>query len=112
MQHVGDYEGILMAVQRGSTKAKQLAAQLIPKFFKFFPGLASKAASAHFDLLEEEELGVISAAVRLPGCRSICRLCLGKTFCFPISQACLWRCILVNFADSKPLKGDRVEYRL
>lgn len=62
MQHVGDYEGILMAVQQGSTKAKQLAAQLIPKFFKFFPGLASKAASAHFDLLEEEELGVISGA--------------------------------------------------
>ena len=55
---MSDYEGILMAVQHGSTKAKQLAAQLIPKYFKFFPALASKAASAHFDLLEEEELGV------------------------------------------------------
>ncbi|CAA7410162.1 unnamed protein product [Spirodela intermedia] len=63
-QHVGDYEGILMAVQQGSTKAKQLAAQLIPKFFKFFPGLASKAASAHFDLLEEEELGIRVQAIR------------------------------------------------
>uniref|UniRef100_A0A1D1ZCQ9 Apoptosis inhibitor 5 n=1 Tax=Anthurium amnicola TaxID=1678845 RepID=A0A1D1ZCQ9_9ARAE len=63
-QHVGDYEGILMAVQRGSSKAKQLAAQLIPKFFKFFPGLASKAASAHFDLLEEEELGIRVQAIR------------------------------------------------
>ncbi|CAA6672952.1 unnamed protein product [Spirodela intermedia] len=62
--HVGDYEGILMAVQQGSTKAKQLAAQLIPKFFKFFPGLASKAASAHFDLLEEEELGIRVQAIR------------------------------------------------
>ncbi|XP_078428303.1 apoptosis inhibitor 5-like protein API5 [Wolffia australiana] len=63
-QHVSDFEGILMAVQHGSTKAKQLAAQLIPKFFQFFPGLASKAASAHFDLLEEEELGIRVQAIR------------------------------------------------
>ena len=55
---MSDYEGILMAVQHRSVKAKQLTAQLIPKFFKFFPALASKAASAHFDLLEKEELGV------------------------------------------------------
>ncbi|KAL5998479.1 hypothetical protein ACLOJK_009420 [Asimina triloba] len=55
--HVGDYEGIIQAA-RGSMKAKQLAAQLIPRFFKFFPSLASRAYDAHCDLCEEEELGV------------------------------------------------------
>lgn len=58
-QHVSDYEGIIMAVKGQSVKAKQLAAQLIPRFFKFFPSLASKALTAQFDLVEdEEELGV------------------------------------------------------
>ena len=47
-----------MAVQGKSMKAKQLAAQLIPRFFKFFPGLARKAVTAQFDLVEEEDLAV------------------------------------------------------
>ncbi|KAI0492181.1 hypothetical protein KFK09_026447 [Dendrobium nobile] len=59
-QHVSDYEGILNAVKSGSTKAKQLAAQLIPRFFKFFPELDKQAISAQFDLVEEEELAVTS----------------------------------------------------
>ena len=58
LKNVGDYEGIIMAVKGGSVKAKQLAAQLIPRFFKFFPSLASKAMTAQFDLVEEDELGV------------------------------------------------------
>ncbi|RWV98478.1 hypothetical protein GW17_00038670 [Ensete ventricosum] len=37
--------------------AKQLAAQLIPRFFKFFPGLSSRAVTALFDLVEEDDLG-------------------------------------------------------
>ncbi|XP_042510978.1 apoptosis inhibitor 5-like protein API5 isoform X2 [Macadamia integrifolia] len=56
-QNVEDYEGIIRAA-KGSIKAKQLAAQLIPRFFKFFPSISSQAVEAHFDLCEEEELGV------------------------------------------------------
>lgn len=62
-QHLSDYEGIIRAA-KGSMKAKQLAAQLIPRFFKFFPSLASKAFEAHFDLCEEEELGIRVQAIR------------------------------------------------
>lgn len=39
-------------------KARQLAAQLIPRFFKHFPGLSVNAVDAHLDLCEAEELGV------------------------------------------------------
>ncbi|ONK81564.1 uncharacterized protein A4U43_C01F30590 [Asparagus officinalis] len=63
-QNVSDYEGIIMAVKGGSVKAKQLAAQLIPRFFKFFPTLASKAMTAQFDLVEEEELGIRVQTIR------------------------------------------------
>lgn len=52
-----DYEGIIEAAKT-SIKAKQLAAQLIPRFFKFFPALSDRAVDAHLDLIEEEELGV------------------------------------------------------
>lgn len=52
-----DYQGIIDAAKT-SVKAKQLAAQLIPRFFKFFPDLSSQAVDAHLDLIEEEELGV------------------------------------------------------
>lgn len=52
-----DYEGIIEAA-KGSIKAKQLTAQLIPRFFKYFPSLSERAIFAHFDLCEEEELGV------------------------------------------------------
>ncbi|KAL9684864.1 hypothetical protein QQ045_022306 [Rhodiola kirilowii] len=62
-QHVKDYEGIIGAA-KGSIKAKQLAAQLIPRFFKFFPDLHVSAVDAHFDLCEEEELGVRVQAIR------------------------------------------------
>ncbi|XP_077251174.1 apoptosis inhibitor 5-like protein API5 [Tasmannia lanceolata] len=62
-KQVSDYEGIIMGRQ-GSLKAKQLAAQLIPRFFKFFPSLADKAIEAHFDLCEEDELGIRVQAIR------------------------------------------------
>ncbi|RWV97337.1 hypothetical protein GW17_00039874 [Ensete ventricosum] len=62
--HVSDYEGIIAAVKGQSVKAKQLAAQLIPRFFKFFPTLASKAMTAQFDLVEEDELGIRVQAIR------------------------------------------------
>jgi hypothetical protein len=57
MQHESDYIGII-ATTKGSSKAKQLAAQLIPHFFKYFPSLSAEAINAHFDLCEEDELGV------------------------------------------------------
>ncbi|KAK9267135.1 hypothetical protein L1049_009554 [Liquidambar formosana] len=62
-QNVSDYEGIIEAA-KGSIKAKQLAAQLIPRFFKFFPNLSDKAVDTHLDLCEEEELGVRVQAIR------------------------------------------------
>ncbi|XP_074308055.1 apoptosis inhibitor 5-like protein API5 [Silene latifolia] len=63
-QNVKDYEGIIMAAKGGTTKAKQLAAQLIPRFFHYFPQLHDTAANAHFDLCEEEDIGVRVQAIR------------------------------------------------
>ncbi|XP_021846027.1 apoptosis inhibitor 5-like protein API5 [Spinacia oleracea] len=62
-ENVKDYEGIIKAA-KGSSKAKQLAAQLIPRFFKYFPNLSSSAVDAHLDLCEEEDLGVRVQAIR------------------------------------------------
>jgi hypothetical protein len=47
-------------VKGQSVKAKQLAAQLIPRFFRSFPALATRAMEAMFDLVEMEELPVRS----------------------------------------------------
>ncbi|PNX80677.1 apoptosis inhibitor 5-like protein, partial [Trifolium pratense] len=55
-QNVKDYQGII-AVAKTSVKAKQLSAQLIPKFFKFFPEQAGAALETHLDLVEADELG-------------------------------------------------------
>ncbi|KAJ0989411.1 hypothetical protein J5N97_007767 [Dioscorea zingiberensis] len=63
-QHLSDYEGIISAVNGESVKAKQLAAQLIPRFFKHFPNLYTKATTALFDLLEEDELPIRIQAIR------------------------------------------------
>ncbi|XP_042427863.1 apoptosis inhibitor 5-like protein API5 isoform X1 [Zingiber officinale] len=62
--HEGEYQGIIAAVKGQSVKAKQLAAQLIPRFFKFFPSLATDAMTAQFDLIEEDELGIRIQAIR------------------------------------------------
>ncbi|GAV87907.1 API5 domain-containing protein [Cephalotus follicularis] len=62
-QNVSDYEGILDTAKT-SIKTKQLAAQLIPRFFKFFPSLENRAVDTHIDLIEEEELGVRVQAIR------------------------------------------------
>ncbi len=56
-QNEADYLGIIAAA-KGSAKSKQLTAQLIPRFFKYFPGLSSNAINAQLDLCEEDELGV------------------------------------------------------
>nr|AIT42143.1 apoptosis inhibitor 5-like protein [Solanum tuberosum] len=62
-EHRQDYEGIIAAAN-GSVKAKQLAAQLIPKFVKFFPELAEQALDQHLNLIEDHELGVRVQAIR------------------------------------------------
>lgn len=48
----------LIALVHGSSGAKRLAAQFIPKFFKYFPSLSEKAIDALLDLCEDEELVV------------------------------------------------------
>ncbi|CAK9197889.1 unnamed protein product [Sphagnum troendelagicum] len=58
-----DYIGIIAAA-KGSSKAKQLAAQLIPRFFKYFPSLSAQAINAQLDLCEEDELGIRVQAIR------------------------------------------------
>jgi len=58
LQLAADYEAIIAAVKGQSVKAKQLAAQLIPRFFRSFPALATRAMSAMFDLVDMEELAV------------------------------------------------------
>ncbi|KAJ6367804.1 hypothetical protein OIU78_000381 [Salix suchowensis] len=62
-QNVKDYQGIMDAAKT-SIKAKQLAAQLIPRFFKFFPELSSQAVETQIDLIEQEELAVRVQAIR------------------------------------------------
>ncbi|GER51892.1 apoptosis inhibitor, partial [Striga asiatica] len=56
-QHAQDYDNIIKAAKSSSVKARQLAAQLIPRFFKYFPALSACAVDAHLDLCEAEELG-------------------------------------------------------
>eukprot|EP01018_Ginkgo_biloba_P031756 Gb_05968 [translate_table: standard] len=55
-----DYIGIL-AEAKSSSQAKQLAAQLIPRYFKCFPSFSAEAINVHFDLCEDDELGVSSS---------------------------------------------------
>lgn len=62
-QNLKDYQGII-DMAKSSIKAKQLAAQFIPRFFKFFPSLSGSAIDTHLDLIEAEELGVRVQAIR------------------------------------------------
>ncbi|KAK4345052.1 hypothetical protein RND71_035228 [Anisodus tanguticus] len=63
-QNVEDYENIIKAAKSSSVKAMQLAAQLIPRFFKHFPSLSVRAVDAQLDFCEAEELGVRVQAIR------------------------------------------------
>ncbi|KAF8110228.1 hypothetical protein N665_0086s0066 [Sinapis alba] len=62
-QNVEDYEGIIK-MSKTSMKAKQLASQLIPRYFKFFPTLSTDAFDAHIDCIEDGDLGVRVQAIR------------------------------------------------
>ncbi|CAN4117482.1 unnamed protein product [Withania somnifera] len=63
-QNVEDYENIIKAAKSSSVKAMQLAAQLIPRFFKYFPSLSVRAVDAQLDFCEAEELAVRVQAIR------------------------------------------------
>ncbi|CAF2122698.1 unnamed protein product [Brassica napus] len=63
LQNVEDYEGIIK-MAKTSMKAKQLASQLIPRYFKFFPTLSTEAFDAHMDCIDEENIGVRVQAIR------------------------------------------------
>ncbi|XP_038688939.1 apoptosis inhibitor 5-like protein API5 [Tripterygium wilfordii] len=62
-QNASDYQGIIEATMT-SIKTKQLAAQLIPRFFKFFPDFSSQAVDVHLDLIEEGDTHVRVHAIR------------------------------------------------
>ncbi|XAR59209.1 hypothetical protein NMG60_11014916 [Bertholletia excelsa] len=63
-QHVEDYRRIIEAAKSKGIKERQLAAQLIPRFFKFFPELSDKAVDSHLDLCEADELATRVQAIR------------------------------------------------
>ncbi|VAI57624.1 unnamed protein product [Triticum turgidum subsp. durum] len=65
-QHAADYEAIIASVKGQNVKAKQLAAQLIPRYFRSFPALGTFAMEAMFDLVEMEELIRIQAIRGFP----------------------------------------------
>ncbi|CAF2044967.1 unnamed protein product [Brassica rapa] len=72
-QNVEDYEWIIK-LTKANIKTKQLGAQLIPCYFKFFTGLATKAFDAYIDLLEESDIGVERDAVHKAFIMSLFRL--------------------------------------
>jgi len=57
LQNVQDYEGII-ELSKTNIKTKQLGAQLIPRYFKFFTSLATEAFDAYLDIFDEVEVGV------------------------------------------------------
>ncbi|CAA0252247.1 unnamed protein product [Arabidopsis thaliana] len=62
-QNVQDYEGII-ELSKTNIKTKQLGAQLIPRYFKFFTSLATEAFDAYLDIFDEVEVGVRVQAIR------------------------------------------------
>ncbi|OMO76351.1 Apoptosis inhibitory 5 [Corchorus capsularis] len=66
-QYEKEYQGIIDAStkkENSPAKVKQLAAQLIPRFFPYFPNLHGEALDGHINLLEDEELAVRVQAIR------------------------------------------------
>lgn len=99
-QNVEDYENIIKAATSTSVKARQLAAQLIPRFFKFFPDLSVSAVDAHLDLCEAEELGVSNYFLwlffydlSLPNVLGVCMLI---TFQFDVFSI-VYKCCIDSF---------------
>ena len=57
LQHQEEYKKILAAV-KGEDGEKRLAAQFIPRFFKYFPDLAESAINSQLDLCEDDNSAV------------------------------------------------------
>nr|XP_043625289.1 apoptosis inhibitor 5-like protein API5 [Erigeron canadensis] len=70
-QNEEDYKNIISLAASTNIKAKQLAAQLIPRFFKFFPALFDLAFDALNELCDAEELGIRVQAIR--GLHLLCK---------------------------------------
>lgn len=69
-EHQSEYMQIIQSAH-GSDKEKKLAAQFIPKFFKYFPSLNELAIDATLDLCEEDDILIRRMAIKeLP---SFCR---------------------------------------
>ncbi|CAA7028718.1 unnamed protein product [Microthlaspi erraticum] len=62
-KNVEDYKGII-ELSNTSNKTKQLGAQLIPRYFKFFSDLATEAFDAFLDIIEEVDVAVRVQAIR------------------------------------------------
>jgi hypothetical protein len=60
-EYVESIDGI-----KGNENEKMLAAQILSKFFKYFPSLQDKALNALLDLCEDEETKVISLLCMFP----------------------------------------------
>ena len=56
-QHEAEYKSILSATKSGASE-KRLAAQFIPRFFKYFPHLSDQAIDAQTDLCEDSDVSV------------------------------------------------------
>lgn len=57
LQHSNEYTEAIEAT-KGDEKLKKLAAQIISKFFKYFPTLQCQAIEAVFDLCEDDNTTV------------------------------------------------------
>ncbi|CAH1274616.1 API5 [Branchiostoma lanceolatum] len=62
-QHEAEYLEILSAV-KGENNVKRLAAQFIPRFFKYFPSLSEKSLDAQLDLCEDEDSSIRRQAIK------------------------------------------------
>ncbi|XP_072034735.1 apoptosis inhibitor 5-like [Amphiura filiformis] len=62
-EHVETYKSILSAVE-ASGGEKRLAAQFIPRFFKYFPTLAEQAINAQLDLCEDDDSSIRRQAIK------------------------------------------------
>ncbi|XP_002731277.1 apoptosis inhibitor 5 [Saccoglossus kowalevskii] len=62
-EHTKEYESILSAV-KGGTNEKRLAAQFIPRFFKYFPTLAEQAIESQLDLCEDDDVSIRRQAIK------------------------------------------------
>ncbi|XP_070568084.1 apoptosis inhibitor 5-like [Ptychodera flava] len=62
-EHEKEYLSILSAV-KGGTNEKRLAAQFIPRFFKYFSSISEQAIDGQLDLCEDEDVSIRRQAIK------------------------------------------------